>query len=329
MKRLHGAARRGVWLWLALASLSLAGLARAGGEQPAVDPFDRATGSQNETTGAATGSLAGAPLGGFGASAAAETHTIGGRVTLRESGQPLAEVAISTGGRTTRTNSQGFYTLGGLSPGVYTLTAARAGYQFAPASRTIKVPPNATQQHFIAEPVNYTLAGRVLEADGRPIPNAILSAGNRNAQTDAQGRFVIDNLPAGEYQVTAAREGYTFVPQSRAVALPPDAAEVDFVGLPVTYAVLGSVRDAQGRPVAGVAIRSDRGHAAVSDADGNYELNGLLPGNYELTATGLGRGYYPAVRRVTVPPNVIAQNFQALEPGAYDSSPAFLPLIRR
>ena len=63
-----------------------------------------------------------------------------------------------------------------------------------------------------------TLRGRVVDAaDTRPLNEASVSAhpstgqsifGGRGAQTDAAGNFVIENIAAGTYQVTADKTGY-------------------------------------------------------------------------------------------------------------------------
>ena len=97
----------------------------------------------------------------------------------------------------------------------------------------------------------------------------------------------------------------------------------------VTYEVRGVVRDAAGAPVAGVTVRSDQGQRATTAADGRYVLGGLPPGDHTLSASGLDRGYFPAARRVTVPPNVVGQNFTALEAGQYGGLALFLPVIRK
>jgi hypothetical protein len=50
------------------------------------------------------------------------------------------------------------------------------------------------------------------------------------ATTGADGRYTLANLPAGTYEVTASRSGFTITPAQRTVALPPSAANVDFTG---------------------------------------------------------------------------------------------------
>jgi len=264
-----------------------------------------------------------------GFSATAKRYDAWGVITL--DGAPLAGVAVSNGaGKVATTDAAGRYRLAGLAAGAQTLTPSLAGYSFSPPSRAVTLPPDAFGQDFSARAdaaPDYGIAGTVTR-DGAPLAYVTVTAGGRSALTDEAGRYAIDGLPAGAYTLVPSREGYTFSPPSRAVALPPSAAAQDFSAAAATYEVRGTVRDADGDPVEGVTVRSDMGHSATTDAAGQYRLGGLPSGSYELTASGLGRGYFPAVRRVTLPPNVIAQNFQALEPGAIGPSGVYLPLVR-
>jgi len=76
------------------------------------------------------------------------TYSISGRV-LDGSSNPILGVAISDGaGHTATTGSNGNYTLNSLAAGTYTITPAKTGYAFAPASRAVSVPPDATGQDF-------------------------------------------------------------------------------------------------------------------------------------------------------------------------------------
>ena len=53
--------------------------------------------------------------------------------------------------------------------------------------------------------------------------------GTYTTVTDADGNYVLDDLPAGTYVVTAIKSGASFTPQSRTVIIPPDATGQDFV----------------------------------------------------------------------------------------------------
>ena len=80
------------------------------------------------------------------------TYTISGRVTYPD-GAPIPGVMISDGaGHITFTDSNGRYTLSGLTAGAYTITPSKFGFTFSPSSRVVVVPPNATGQDFTSLP---------------------------------------------------------------------------------------------------------------------------------------------------------------------------------
>ena len=76
------------------------------------------------------------------------TYSISGQVTNAD-GNPISDVTLSdNAGHTATTDSNGNYTISGLSAGTYTLTPSKIGYTFSPASHTVSVPPSATGQDF-------------------------------------------------------------------------------------------------------------------------------------------------------------------------------------
>lgn len=56
------------------------------------------------------------------------TGTVSGRVTTGSTGLASATVVTTTGGYSTTTDSGGYYTLGQVSPGTYSVTASKSGY---------------------------------------------------------------------------------------------------------------------------------------------------------------------------------------------------------
>jgi hypothetical protein len=172
---------------------------------------------------------------------------------------------------------------------------------------------------------------------GRPIGIDVVQAGV--AQTNDLGEFRIGKLPAGDYLVVAAHQPWMppgpVVPSRRSSALAPTyypgtrerrAAHVvavragetsgglwfSMVSAPA-FSVSGVVVDETGVPVGGglVTLMPQRldllfaplnGHA---DRDGTFEIGGVIPGTYHISATpgmhsDFGGGFMGVVEQVSV-----------------------------
>lgn len=78
---------------------------------------------------------------------------------------------------------------------------------------------------------SYSVFGRVTDEDDNSIPGVTVSAGFPHAATtDANGNYTITDLVSGTYTLRPDMQGYTFVPPTRTVSVPPDATGVDFMG---------------------------------------------------------------------------------------------------
>ena len=128
------------------------------------------------------------------------------------------------------------------------------------------------------------------------------------AATDANGRFVFSDLPAGSCTVTAAKAGYWAGAPVTAVVPAKGYADVSF-NLNVDRAIAGRLLDQFGQAVPDVTVELIRGpdqlgyRQTISDARGHYQFRGLQPGEYylgvSLTSQPLAdhlyqRWYYPA-----------------------------------
>jgi hypothetical protein len=147
-------------------------------------------------------------------------------------GTGVSGVTISAGsGGSTITASDGSYTLSGLADSSYTLSASKTDCTFAPASRSVSVPPNATGQDFTATCTvpTFAISGQVTDGSGNPIAGVTIAAGsNTNTITNNAGSYTLDNLPVGTYTLTAAKTNCTFAPASRSVSVPPDTTNQHF-----------------------------------------------------------------------------------------------------
>lgn len=184
-----------------------------------------------------------------------------------------------------------------------------------------------------AVPSQSVLHGRVTDASGQPLGRTFITiadvqpGGARTAITDDDGRYAIDQLPAGRFIVWATRAGFLSVKygqdasglvESRVVLTGADRVEADFVLTPGA-AISGTVVDGNGDPVvSGVvhvrpAVRSaprrvwDFGHPAVTDGRGAFRVWGLQAGEYLVFATA------PQPRDSSVPPGAVTVRVAAGE----------------
>ena len=162
-----------------------------------------------------------------------------------------------------------------------------------------------------------TLSGGVADPDGAPVADAVVVAYDVRfasvvARSDAAGRFTVDGLAAGRWRLrilppVASGLGERWAlddtgPCGAAVWTLGDDEVVDVgaIGLPAGATIVGRVVDADGAPLPGVTLRAEatlddsvlNPGEAVSDADGRFVLDGLVPegpaGDFVVRATGKG-----------------------------------------
>lgn len=125
-----------------------------------------------------------------------------------------------------------------------------------------------------------------------------------SAKTDADGRFLFTKVPAGQYTVSVSSNGLAVTAfgagaARTAVIDVEDGARVDRGDLimPSGVAISGVILDADGNPLKGANVsawrvryvvpgqrRLDFAGQAISDATGDYRIDGMKPGTYYVDA---------------------------------------------
>jgi inhibitor of cysteine peptidase len=196
-----------------------------------------------------------------------------------------------------------------LAAGSYTVTAARSGYTFTPASRSVALTGNVTGIDFTATLNTYSLSGTVRQgASG--LSGVTVTAGVKSATTDSSGRYTISGLAAGTYTVTPLASGYSFSPASAIVTLTSNQSGVDFVTTTTTYRITGRITQG-GSGLAGIAVAVGS-TTVTTDAGGNYAATGLQPGKYAVQPSGTGLQFSPTSRVITVGPDRSSADFTAV-----------------
>jgi hypothetical protein len=144
---------------------------------------------------------------------------------------------------------------------------------------------------------NDRVAGTVVNAaTGKPLARVQIhlrrepDAQSYGAMTTADGRFSITSVPPGSYFLKIERAGFAVAPD-----LPEemeigaeDTANLHFALTP-EGAITGRVTDAAGQPVEDVELRAESDLSASdsqarTDANGQFRIGGLAPGQYRLRA---------------------------------------------
>ncbi len=150
------------------------------------------------------------------------------------------------------------------------------------------------------------ITGVVKDADGVPIVNATVSIEEENiaVKTNDQGRYTI-GVGTGEHLLTVSAIGYEPDEATVVIENVGDTVEQNFMMEASNKMTLyGKVTEAgseKGLEDVGVTVEdleNDLEYAAVTDDDGNYQMDGLLEGNYEVTFAK--DGYHPVTEEVAI-----------------------------
>jgi hypothetical protein len=98
----------------------------------------------------------------------------------------------------------------------------------------------------------------------------------------------------------------------------------------VGHEISGKVISQQNVPISGVKIQTNRGQSVITNAKGEYALEGLAEGTYTLTPSLAGTFFSPPSSSVVVPPDAVKLNFtadvacsEALINGGFESNSAW------
>jgi hypothetical protein len=192
------------------------------------------------TPGAAPAGIPRAPLNGIQIVPAVvsgpQTSTISGAISPSQAG---GGATVNLGGTATATTSAdigGSFSFGAVQNGNYSVIPSKAGYTFAPSSRTVTVNgANVTGVTFTAtlNAPAHTISGTVgPPAFGAGTSVQLAGAVSATVAADSSGNYVFTGLSNGTYTVTPGKSGYAFTPASRSVTVSDaDASGIGFTAL--------------------------------------------------------------------------------------------------
>ncbi len=183
------------------------------------------------------------------------------------------------------------------------LSSNQQGYGLARADLAVR------EVEGVEPPATGDIEGTVKDVAGAAIEGtSIVVAGTGlSATTGSNGYYFIDNVPAGEQEVTASADGY--YSQTATVKVEEDATVTqDFVLQAITPSptrtVSGTVKDGTDNALEGATVTIEgTGLSTTTGSDGSYSISDVEEGTYNITASK--SGYSSQTETVTVDSDTI------------------------
>jgi protocatechuate 3,4-dioxygenase beta subunit len=208
-----------------------------------------------------------------------------------------------------RVESDGTYTIGNLSAGIWTVTASSAtGLQ---AQEPIEIGPG---ERAVTLDLDFggglTLTGRILRR-GKPLTGAsvwvagVERSGRAWGESDYEGRFRLEGLEPGRYRLQISDFGSGTSHAEEIEMVRDEEILIELEGGTVSGRVTA---ERGGAPLAGVSIvlepRADSGarlqaKGVTSDDSGSFRLEEVSPGEYDLLASKAGYAAQARSLRIT------------------------------
>lgn len=194
--------------------------------------------------------------------------------------------------RTLTTNSTGLFTTR-VPRGLYMVVAEKEGYYMPPIGAVFINESNPFVLEIVLER-RTILTGVIKDDKGNPVSGVEVKLQRSTGETitpvttDASGFFRVQGLPLGTYQITLSKEWHETKQFNKSIQSHPHAELTESEGrLERRFRVQGRVTDIRGSYVSGAVVEFN-GPSKVSvstDSSGNYRLDNMRPGNYQITVS--------------------------------------------
>jgi len=225
------------------------------------------------------------------------------------SGKSIGEKAIAA---STTTGASGSYTLSGLSPGTYVITASsKDSLEKAVTASVAVVAAQTTQVVTLCLTIPGQISGKAILSDAAAHANGYLGivvfiAGTSfSAMTAADGSYLLSGIPPGKnYTLVASKVGYdSAITTANVVLLQTTTMATMSLAKTVTATATGSISGtallSDGPPHSGIFVYLSGTAYMTTNADsGAFSFVAVAPGTYSLKASK--EGYEGAATSVTV-----------------------------
>ena len=227
------------------------------------------------------------------------TGTVTGIVVDKASGTPMSGVAVRAGAVTGTTGDDGRFILEDVEAGAISVAGSKALY--VPSSTDVMLEAMASVDTTLRmEAITWgTVRGNVRDkSTGQPLANASVRIGAIKIETDADGNYVAERVPAGEVSLVAKLARY-HDEQATAELARDGEIEQSFALAPITTGtiVVTVVDAASGSPINGADVMIGQRRTATG-ADGQVTTKDVPAGDVVVNATA--RLYEPGSAEVVL-----------------------------
>lgn len=247
----------------------------------------------------------------------ATTGAIAGNVIEYGNNKPVenAKVYSTPATEVIATGEYGSYRINTVKPGTYTVFCVKNGYDTLQSSVTVVAGSTARADFILqlTDTLKSNKYGRISgivknSKDDSFVKNVLIKTTPSTMQvmTNDKGEFLIDKVLPGTYKINASKNGYETTETSINVIAGYTASAhihistIDIISEINNGIITGKITDgAEGKGISGAVISTTPSASSVtSDADGNYRIEKLSPGEFTITATK--SGYTSATTKVVV-----------------------------
>jgi protocatechuate 3,4-dioxygenase beta subunit len=281
--------------------------------------------------------------------------TVGGRLTDANTGEPVRKATLSlvqmpspgtamTGPRaatTVTSDSEGRFSFQKLEPGTYMLDAAKTGYvrqqygsrggQFGGSNLVLKAGDKFASLDFRI-PRQAVITGKVLDEDGEPVPNAMVSTMRQQPfgrqpqmiggqSTNDLGEFRVANLTPGKYFIRVQKGGY-FGAQVSTTSADDKKDEPKLHYVPTYYPNATDVASAAPIVVSsGQQVDEQRSLAKCVGTDRDYHSLPPAVAEGHFVQVSFSNRFHSVLQRPNHCPGTRSACLARLVPGTHQSSP--------
>lgn len=246
---------------------------------------------------------------------------ITGKVTKSDGVTPIADVLVLAGDglgfhRVTTTDSSGVYSIKKLPAGTYTVSGTISNYVLQNNEDNV-VTAGQTTSGVNLIGLNGKISGTVTESDGTTaIEGAFVLATDSTGKvaafdmTDSSGTYELKGLATGDYTVKTWRDVGPIAEVSSVSVTDGQTTNRDLSA--AGGSISGTVKNSSQTAIEGTILTAKKGNSmynTTSDASGNYKIEALPAGTYEVSVNPNGNDYVAdKIDDVTVVANQETQN---------------------